>query len=335
MLKRQLCNLVRQLAAVLSVMVCGSLAFGQAAVTSASVPLPAATVAGPLEDWNSPVMAQSQLVAAPPLIGEKADLDDLTRELLQVQWRASDPIELYVIRPKGVQKPPVILYLYGHPAETTRFQDDEFCRLLVKNGYAAIGFVPNLSGQRYHNRPLKEWYISELQETLATSAHDVQMILNYLESRGDFDMSRVGMFGQGSGASIAILAAAVDPRIKALDLMDPWGDWPEWMAVSTIIPEEERPAFVKPEFLAKVAALDPVQWLPNLKTPSVRLQILNFETITPMTAKDAIAKAAPSSATVTRYDNANQVHDALMMGKEFDWIKAQMRSAVSPVAAKQ
>lgn len=114
--------------------------------------------------------------------------------------------------------------------------------------------------------------------------------------------------------------------------MDPWGDWPHWMVESTRVPTEERSAFLKPDFLDKIAALDPIQWLPKLKTPAVRVQILNFDTITPKAAKDAVAKALPASATLVRYENANQVHDALMMGKEFDWIKAQIRPAEPQVA---
>ena len=106
--------------------------------------------------------------------------------------------------------------------------------------------------------------------------------------------------------------------------MDPWGDWPHWMAESTRIPNEERPAFTESDFLDKIAPLDPVLWLPKLKTRAVRVQILNFDTITPKASKGAIAKVLPPAATLTRYENANQVHDALMMGKEFDWIKAQI-----------
>ncbi len=325
-------------ALVLGIVFCGC---GQAgsAQTDAARPSPAKTSgtvtasvapsssASPYEDWTTPDLTKSQLPVIPPLVGEKDDYADFTREILQVQWRPTDPIELYVILPKAVKNPPVVLYLYGHPAETTRFLDEDFSRLLVKNGYAAVGFVPELSGQRYHDRPMKEWYVSELQEVLATSAHDVQMILNYLATRGDVDMNRVGMFGQGSGASIAILAAAVDPRIKVLDLMDPWGDWPHWMAESTRIPDNERSAFVKPEFLEKIAPFDPVQWLPKLKTPAVRVQMMNFDTITPKAAKETIAKSVPATATLTRYENSNQVHDALMLGKEFDWIKAQLQPA--------
>jgi len=53
-------------------------------------------------------------------------------------------------------------------------------------------------------------------------------------TRGDIDMDHVGMWADGSGAAIAILAASVDPRIKALDLLDPWGDWPKCAPAGSI-----------------------------------------------------------------------------------------------------
>jgi cephalosporin-C deacetylase-like acetyl esterase len=52
---------------------------------------------------------------------------------------------------------------------------------------------------------MQEWFFSKLQESL-----------------GNLDMSRVVMCGQGPGASIAILASAVDPRIKVLDALLGW-----------------------------------------------------------------------------------------------------------------
>ena len=59
-------------------------------------------------------------------------------------------------------------------------------------------------------------------------------------------------------ASIAILASAVDSRIRALDVLDPWGDWPTWIATSPFVPEDERTDYMKPEFLKKAATLEPV-----------------------------------------------------------------------------
>jgi len=73
---------------------------------------------------------------------------------------------------------------------------------------------------------MKEWFVSDLEHSLVGTTHDVQMVINYLASRGDFDMSRIGIFGEGSGGTIALLAASVDARIKAVDVLDPWGDWP-------------------------------------------------------------------------------------------------------------
>lgn len=279
------------------------------------------------EDWTTPSLAGSEFGDADPLVGEIDDKEpEFTRELIRVEWRAGDPIDLYIIKPVGVKKPPVILYLYSFPSENDRFLNAEYCKFLTKNGFAAIGFSSALTGQRYQGRPMKQWFVSELQESLATSAHDVQLILNYLATRGDLDVERVGMFGDGSGATIAILAAAVDQRIKTLDLLDPWGDWPDWIAKSTRIPEKERPDFLKPEFLAAVAPLDPVKWLPELKTSKIRIQDVMTVTVTPNDARQKIEAAAPSNAQVIRYDDPKAFLSAASGGKGFDWIKEQLRA---------
>jgi hypothetical protein len=173
---------------------------------------------------------------------------------------------------------------------------------------------------------MREWFISELQECLATSAHDVQMVLDYLATRDDLDLSRVGMFAQGSGASIGILASAVDPRIKVLDALDPWGDWPTWMATSPFVPEEERAEYVKPEFLRKVAALDPIEWLPKIKAKEFRLQDAIFDPNTPKFAKDKLRAAVPAGATVVIYRTPEDFNAVVLGKKELDWIQHELRS---------
>ena len=280
------------------------------------------------EDWSTPSLKGSDLEATEPLVGESYNgTSGYTRELIRIQWRSLDPIDLYIVKPAGVKKPPVILYLYSYPFELDRFREDAFCKFLTMNGFAAIGFASALTGQRYHPpRPLKQWFVSELQESLATSAHDVQMILNHLASRGDMDLERVGMFGDGSGATIAILAAAADPRIKTLDLLDIWGDWPDWIAKSTLVPENERPDFLKPEWLARVAPLDPMVWLPKLKTQTIRIQNVSTVTVTPNEAKRKIEAAAPSNVEIVHYEDAKAFRSAASGGTGFDWIKRQVQA---------
>jgi hypothetical protein len=281
---------------------------------------------GVTEDWTTPALNLSKLNAVPALIGYNNPYDGYSVELIQVQWRWGDPLDLYVMKPKGVKKPPVILYLYGYPAYTDRFKNEDFQKKVTKDGFAAVGFVSALTGHRYHDRPMKEWFISELQECLGTSAHDVQMVLNYLERRGDLDMSHVGMYAQGSGASIAILTSAVDPRIKVLDIIDPWGDWSTWMAQSPFVPEEERADYVKPDYLKKVAMLDPIAWLPKVQAKKFRLQDAIFDTITPKTAKEKLRAAVPKDTTVLIYKTTDDFNTVVRAGKELDWIQQELRA---------
>ena len=277
------------------------------------------------EDWNSLPVGTS-LHAEKALVGEEDKASDFTRELLRVQWRPLDPIDVWLIKPNGVKKAPVILYLYSFPSDNARYYNTELCKALTRNGFAAVGFVSALTGPRYQNRPQKKWFISELQESLGSSVHDVQMILNYLASRGDLDMDRVGMWGDGSGASIALMAAAVDSRIKALDLLDPWGDWPDWLAKSTLVPENERADYLKPEFLDKLANLDPVKWLPQLKTEHVRLQYIeNGVSVTPSLARQKIEASAGTNIQMVRYQDSKQfLSQVAAKGTGFDWIKERL-----------
>jgi hypothetical protein len=276
------------------------------------------------EDWSTPYLP-TKMKGDIVLLG-KVEKKGFTRELVHVQWREMDPIDLWVIRPTGIKKPPVIVYIYGFPTNGERYKDDNFCEMLTGEGFAAIGFVPALNGQRIHDRPGREWFVGQLQESIGASVHDVQMILTYLAGRGDVDMNRVGVWGVGSGASIAIIAAAVDPRIKALDLLNPWGDWPDWLAQSSIIPEKERPRLLVPSFLESVKDLDPVKWLPELKDRQVRLQyILDGITVTPPEAREHMEAATPPNVEIVHYQDTEEFGAKVdSSGKRFDWIRQKL-----------
>ena len=297
---------------------------GMAGLPVRNTPPPPRVGEGTDEDLGSLALAKP-LPAAIPELGEQQEYTDFTMEMLRVEWRTNDPIYLFVLKPKNVPKPPVILYLYSYPSDSDRFLSMNFGQFLTQHGCAAVGFASALTGQRYHDRPMKEWFVSNLPEALVTTSHDVQMVLNYLEQRGDLDMQHVGMFGDGSGATIAILAASVDPRIKALDLLNPWGDWPVWMAKSTLIPEDERPNYLKEEFQQSLKELDPVQRLPKLAGPKVRLQIVQEGvSVTPPASWEPLVAAAPAGAQIVRYKDVPDFAKVAGSGFALDWIKKQV-----------
>jgi dienelactone hydrolase len=290
------------------------------------------------EDWTMLPLDKSKLDISSLKVMSlgKFEAPEYTRELLRVEWRTGDPIDLYVIKPHGIEKPPAVLYLYDYRWDTERFRNDQWCKQAIQGGVAAIGFVSALSGQRFHSpRPMKQWFISELQEALSTSTHDVQMLLNYLASRGDVDTSHVGMLGEGSGGAIAILAASVDERITAIELLNPFGDWPDWLRDSRQIPDDERPTYLKPEFLQKVSTLDPLTYLPQLKNKSVRILQVMSDTVTPPSARDKLAAAAPQPDQVIRYQDSSEFVKAARSGSLSSWIPEHMRPSAQAVSQLQ
>ncbi len=289
-----------------------------------------------VEDMTSPTLGKSILKPVPAMVGPAGEGSGYSISLIRVQWRRADPIDLWLIKPTGVKKHPVIIYLNGFPTDTDLFKEQGFQQLSTQGGFAAVGFVTALTGHRYHDIGLNKWFVSELQQSLAESAHDVQMVLNYLVSRGDLDMDRVGLFGQFSGATVGILTAAADPRIKVLDALDPWGDWPTWMAKSPFVPEEERPNFVKPEFLSKAAALEPLDWMPKVQSKKFRLLQRTYEGETPLESKMKLQAAVPAGATTVLYKTSDEFDKANTENPEkaLHWIKSALQSLPAAEAVK-
>jgi cephalosporin-C deacetylase-like acetyl esterase len=285
------------------------------------------------EDWSSLTIGASKLQPEEPLVGLTDQTDTFTRTLVQVKWRPGDPIDLWIILPKGVKKPPAVLYLYGYDQDTDRFKNDRWAARVTSGGVAAVGFVSALSGHRFHDRPMKQWFVSELQESLGSTVHDVKFILDYLAQRGDIDMERIGMFGEGSGGTIAILAAAADPRIKAVDALEPWGDWPDFLAKSPLVEvDPDHAEYLKQEFQKKVAPLDPVKWLPGLKVP-VRVQQVRENDSTPIECKEKIKSAAPKQAEMVRFEATSDLAGREGGGRLFTWIKVKVQGPGKPEGA--
>jgi hypothetical protein len=284
------------------------------------------TLAPSKENWFALDDLKTGIEPWAPVLVQTDEEPTFVRELIRVHWRPVDEIDLWVIRPKGSKKVPVILYLYNYLDGSDRFRDNGWCKRATADGFAAVGFSAALTDYRFRLRPMRQWFVSELPEALGTTVHDVQLILNYLADRGDVDMDHVGMFGMGSGAAVAILAAHVDPRIKALDLLDPWGDWPDWLRESPAVPQSERSKYLTPEFLKSVSKLDPVDHLAALKTPSLRLQQTLSERLTPKIVKERIAAAVPDPSRLVQYGNPADLLKAWQTTGLSGWIKEQIRS---------
>jgi acetyl esterase/lipase len=308
---------------------CGMMSCHSVYAQDSPMPAKAAEVTLARESRESLLADRTSLIAQAPIVVEHDETADYVRDYVRVQWRSGDPIDLYIYSPPQVKNPPVVLYLYSYPADGNKFLSTSWGKRAVSRGYAAVGFVSALTGARYHSRPMKQWFVSELQESLSVSVHDVQLILDYLASRGDLDMGRVGIFGEGSGGTIAALAASVDPRIQVADLLNPWGDWPDWLSQSALVPAEERATYLTPQFLAKVKDFDPVKWLGKFPQKNLRLEQVLSDPVTPPLAKDKLA-AAVAPEQVVRYKDVAAHELAWRATGTAGWIEARLAGFQPP-----
>ncbi len=306
-----------------------ALAAGQSSSAAANTPLIpflAEDSAAPQpEQFDVLAVDKAQFLTTSVETGQVAAFSDYTEELLRVEWRQHDPIDVFVVKPNGIAKPPVVIFLYGYGTNPDRFLDQKFCAMLAGKGFAAVGFQTALTGPRYHDRPLKKWFVSELPESMGASVHDVQLMIDYLETRNDLDTSRIGIFGQGSGGAISILAAATDRRIKAIDVMNPWADWPEWLAKSPVVPDEDRADFTSNAFLEKVKPFDPVLWMNHLAGRPLRVQETLFDPAIPDNVRKKMREALPQNGQFASYPDLDSYRvNVLQDGRMLAWMQDQL-----------
>lgn len=280
------------------------------------------------EDFSSLTLKGSAFFPLPPVLGQKDDNPKFPfiRERWQMMWRPADSFDLFVCKPRGSSgKLPVILYLYTSPGTTDRFKSDDWCMTMTAEGFAAVGFLSAYTGARLDMRSPAATFFTDFQESLASSVHDVQLILDYLATREDLDMTRVGMYGQGSGGTIAILASSVDKRIRAVDALTPWGDWPSFFAQSRYVAADKRAKFLAPEFQAKIAALDPLKVLPKVQARSLRIDDVRKSGPMSDASQERMEAAAPPSSIIYQYGDPAALVPHASAGALFAWLKTELQ----------
>ena len=106
------------------------------------------------------------------------------------------------------------------------------------------------------------------------------------------------------------------------------------MRSSPLVPEEERQEYLKPEFLKKVAAMEPVDVLPKIQAKKFRLDNEVFDTVTPQAVKEKLRAAVPAGASVVLYKNMAEFKPAFENGKNLEWIQHELQSVPEQLPAE-
>ena len=130
-------------------------------------------------------------------------------------------------KPAGAVKPPVVVMCMG--LDSTKEEMDSNESVFLARGMATLAFDGPGQGEGEYDCAIRGDY-----EVV------VKAVVDYVETRGDVDASRVGLWGVSLGGYFAPRACAFEKRIKAcIALSGPF----DWAAIFDRLPELTRHTF--------------------------------------------------------------------------------------------
>ena len=212
---------------------------------------------------------------------------------------------------------PAVLFVhwYGPPAPTsnrTQFIPDAI--ELAKGGAVSLLIDTPWSKPEYFDERNREGdYARSVQQV-----KDLRRALDVLLAQPEIDRERVALVGHDFGAMYGALAAANDPRVKAFVFMAGTQSFSDWFLYGPKPPED-----VKQKFIAEMAPLDPIKYLPKLKMPKLLQFADNDEHVSKERAA-ALAAAAAEPKTVRTYSAKHELNEEATR-ERIAWLKKQLK----------
>lgn len=117
-------------------------------------------------------------------------------------------------KPAAAARPPVVVMCMG--LDSTKEEMDVYENIFLARGMATLAFDGPGQGEAEYDIPIRGDY-----EVAVTA------VVDFIETRGDLDRSRIGLWGVSLGGYYAARAAAFEKRLKAcVSLSGPY-DWVE------------------------------------------------------------------------------------------------------------
>jgi dienelactone hydrolase len=192
-----------------------------------------------------------------------------------------------------------------------------FAQFLTKQGYACIAIDAKYHGERPKGPAafalLKLPY--DGRDALAQTVVDLRRTIDYLASRGDIDMTRIGYIGYSMGALLGAIVSGVDARVACPVLIVGGGNW-DALVSKSILPlagdRDVKNADVRKGITDALAPLDPALWV-GLISPRPVLMI-NGETdnIVPSASSKALHAAARQPKKIVWYPGGHMAPPDLL-----------------------
>ena len=152
-----------------------------------------------------------------------------TREKIVFTGGRGDRVPGYLGIPKAGSPPyPCVLTIHGGSSGKWSWWEDDtflygglFTKELLSAGFAVLALDAQYHGERIKNSDYELWGAlrkrgehNKVNAMWVESTVDYRRALDYLETRPEIDMNRIGVTGYSMGAMLTFTLKAVEPRIK-------------------------------------------------------------------------------------------------------------------------
>ncbi|MEO6235610.1 MAG: prolyl oligopeptidase family serine peptidase, partial [Vicinamibacterales bacterium] len=156
-------------------------------------------------------------------------------------------------------------------------------------------------------------------EFTVQTAKDVRRALDVLLAQPGIDRARVALVGHDFGAMWGLLAAAVDPRVTHVVYAAGTRSFSDWYLYTP-----KREGTGRDAFVAKLAPLDPINFLPKISPRPILLQFGTRDPHVTNEAAAAMAAAAQEPKTVKTYEAEHELDFQARLDR-LAWLSGQFR----------
>jgi dienelactone hydrolase len=228
-------------------------------------------------------------------------VDGVTVTDLTFEASTVESTEAYLVAPASGEPGPGIIWFhwveYGSPT-SNRTEFLEEARAL-----AAQGAVSLLVQGKF---PWQDSPISIAHDVPAVEA-EVRMLrtgLNFFANRPEVNPEHLAVVGHDFGGMYQSIFFGADLHLDALVVMAPTARWADWFYRYWGISDSEA------DYLAAMAPLDPVTWLPGADGRPVLLQFASNDEYVPQAVAEEITAAAGATAEVRTYNATHHLDEA-------------------------
>jgi dienelactone hydrolase len=231
-----------------------------------------------------------------------------------VSYRSGNQtIRAYLVVPGRVEHRPAVVFVHGSGGDRGELLG--LATELAKRGVVALTISAPSQSVTKTPRTI-EGLLDQARSLTVEDVVAVRRAVDVLGTLPEVDADRIGYVGWSLGARVGAVAAATEPRIKALVLVSAGAE-----PLSAFV--AQVPAGERQRVRTVLGSVDPLRYIAWAKSGSLLLEDGRRDEVVPQAALLNVVRAAPQGTTVRWYDAPHALNQRAYRDA-FEWLAKKL-----------